>query len=123
MAAVVSTADGSTGGGTPVEGGDILLDNKCSLLSLAPTPCRKVLVLGMGGGCDVVVSCALAEMMRDTSSEGGELEDGCEIHFGNCVSPREMDGHPQVRGQPTSPRTPPVRLRAEMPRRLPPFDP
>ena len=35
-----------------------------SLAALAPTECVNVLVLGMGGGCDVVVACALAERVR-----------------------------------------------------------
>jgi len=92
MAAVVSTADDAGGDAGTATSGDILLDNKCELLSLAPEGCRKVLVLGMGGGCDVVVACALAEMMCDTAV----LAEGTEIHFGNCVSPREMDDHPKV---------------------------
>ena len=45
---------------------------------------QRGLVLGMGGGCDVIGALAVAELWQQSS------DPGATVLFGNCVSPRSM---------------------------------
>ena len=51
---------------------------------------QRGLVIGMGGGCDVLAAQAVAQAWQRAA------EPGAVVIFANCVSPREMPGHEQL---------------------------
>lgn len=50
---------------------------------------KRVLVLGMGGGCDVFAAYAVALQI-------GNKFPSATVLYGNCISPRNLDGHQQL---------------------------
>jgi ubiquitin len=50
---------------------------------------KKILVLGMGGGCDVFAAYAVALQIE-------AMYPSAVVLYGNCISPRNLDGHPQL---------------------------
>jgi hypothetical protein len=75
---------------------DSILANLLSGPSTLTAP--RILVLGMGGGCDVVASRGLAARIRALVGEEGDSSPlaGSTVLFGNCIGPRKLEGYTKL---------------------------